>query len=233
MTLARKSLLLLVLMLAAAASAIALRPTMKMADLRPTIDLNAIVPPMFADWREEPQASGQVVNPQQKETLDKLYSQTLSRTYVSASGARIMLSIAYGRDQSDSMQLHYPELCYPSQGFQVLANTTGEIHLASGIIPVKRLLTSLNRARIEPVTYWVMIGDESTVRGVTKKLAEMRYGFRGEIPDGLLFRVSSIDADSNTAFKLHERFISEMFDAVRPENRPRLFGVGVGTTAVH
>ena len=33
-------------------------------------------------------------------------------------GRQIMLSIAYGEDQRDGMKLHYPEVCYPAQGFQ-------------------------------------------------------------------------------------------------------------------
>jgi len=66
------------------------------------------------DWREDPQRIVQVVDPQTRELLDKLYSETLSRTYVNANGYRIMLSLAYGSDQRDSLQVHKPEVCYPA-----------------------------------------------------------------------------------------------------------------------
>ena len=48
------------------------------------------------------------------------------------------------------------------------------------------------------MTYWTMIGSK-TALGVEKKIAEMRYGMKGIIVDGLLFRVSSIDRDSADA----------------------------------
>ncbi len=55
-----------------------------------------MIPKQFGDWREEPQRIVQVINPQSQELLDKLYSETLTRTYVNAGGYRIMLSLAYG-----------------------------------------------------------------------------------------------------------------------------------------
>ena len=127
MSLKFKKLLLLVLMIAAASLGGILRPSISMADERTPIDLEAMVPLQFGEWRAEPQQSGYVINPQQRSMLEKLYSQTLSRTYVDPRGYRIMLSIAYGKNQSDALSLHKPEVCYPAQGFKLHAKMDTEI----------------------------------------------------------------------------------------------------------
>jgi EpsI family protein len=223
MKLARKSLLLLALMCGAAVSAVVLRPTLKVADQQPAIDLKTLVPAQFGDWHEEPQNFAAVVNPQQKEMLDKIYNQTLTRTYVDAKGYRIMLSVAYGGDQSDGMQLHKPEVCYPAQGFQLLSKTTASIALPFGPLLVTHVDTQLGQRR-EPITYWTTIGDRVVQNGIHKKLVEMSFGFTGKIPDGLLFRVSSIDSEIAQAYVLQANFITQLLGAVTPEQRQRLAG---------
>ena len=220
-----KPLILLVLMLAASGLALALRPIHKTASQGPAINLQAMVPQAFGEWREEPQNTIQMVDPQQKEMIDRLYKQTLSRTYSNASGYRVMLSIAYGEDQRDAVQLHYPEICYPAQGFQIASNHKGELSLPGGTIPVRRLETYLGLQRKEPVTYWTMLGDEAVLGGIDKKVAEMRYGLKRQIPDGMLFRVSSIDPDSMRAFELHQRFVSDLLGTLKPDTRQRLSGL--------
>jgi EpsI family protein len=220
-----RNLLLLTLMLAASGMAVALRPTQKIADQGPKVDLEAMIPLAFGEWREEKKYSAQIVDPSQLETINRIYSKTLSRTYVNTKGERIMLSIAYGEDQRDSVQLHYPEVCYPAQGFQVLSNRKGELQAQGGKIPVRRLETRLEQQRLEPVTYWTMIGKQAVLGGMDKKLAEMHFGLRGEIPDGLLFRVSSIDANTERAFASQNQFVENLLVAVDPVVRQRISGL--------
>ena len=218
-----RNLLLLALMLAASGMAVALRPTHKIADQGPKVDLEAMIPLAFADWREEKQTSAQIVDPQTKEMVDKIYSQTLTRTYRNDNGYRIMLSIAYGSDQSDSMQLHKPEVCYPAQGFILHKKQAGTLALQTGEIPVTRILTSLGQ-RSEPITYWTTIGDQVVKGGINKKLVEMGYGLSGKIPDGMLIRVSSIDSNIDQAYQMQNQFAARMIDALAQEQRQRLTG---------
>ena len=218
-----RNLLLLALMLAASAGSYALRPTHKMADQGPKVELEIMIPPAFGDWREEEQVSAQIVDPQQSEMINKLYSQTLTRTYVNGNNYRIMLSIAYGSDQSDSMQVHKPEVCYPAQGFILENKQTGILTAGQSRLPVTRIMTSLNQ-RHEPVTYWTTIGDHAVKGGVNKKLVEMSYGLTGKIPDGMLIRVSSIDPEPARAYQAQEQFAAQMLAAVEPEARQRLAG---------
>lgn len=218
-----RNIILLVLMLASAGLAIAMRPTQKIADHGPKVVLETMIPHAFGEWQEEKQSGAQIVDPQTKEMLDKIYSQTLSRTYVNGSGYRVMLSIAYGNDQSDSMQVHKPEVCYPAQGFALQGKQQGTLALKNGEIPVIRILTTLGQ-RSEPVTYWTTIGDQVVKPGIHKKLAEMSYGLSGKIPDGMLIRVSSIDAQSDNAYQMQNRFAAQMLEALAPEYRQRLTG---------
>lgn len=214
-----------VLMTSAAAIATVMTPTRRIVDTLPKLDIEASIPEAFGDWQVDKRASGGVINPQQTEQLNKLYSQIVSRTYVNAQGYRIMLSIAYGEDQRDSNQLHYPEVCYPAQGFQVMSNRKAILDTSFGDIPIKRLETHLSNQRYEPITYWTTVGNQALAGGASKKLIEMRYGLRGEIPDGLLFRVSSIDRDSVAAFSMHEQFVEALLPILATDVRPRLAGL--------
>jgi EpsI family protein len=183
------------------------------------------VPLQFGDWREEPLRFAQVVNPQTQELLDKLYTDVLSRTYVNAAGYHIMLSLAYGSDQRGSLAAHKPEVCYPAQGFILEKNEAGDLVTEYGAIPVRRLFGHLG-ARQEPVTYWFTVGDKAVQGTTQKRLVDLRYGLTGRIPDGLLFRVSSIDGDMSRAYRLQDEFSNQLLQAVTPAGRKRLSGLG-------
>src|SRR6267378_4530978 len=186
------------LMFAASVGAIVARPTSKASALGQAISLEGMIPKQFGDWREQPLGFVQVVNPQTQELLDKLYSEILTRTYINASGYRIMLSLAYGSDQRGSLQAHKPEVCYPAQGFALQANEAASIATSYGAIPVRRLLTSLG-ARKEPVTYWFTVGDKASPTQMEKRLVEMRFALTVRIPVSMLFRLSSFDIDPKRA----------------------------------
>lgn len=214
---------LLVLMLVSAGMASALRPTISLADERTPISLKTMVPAEFGEWREQQNVSAAIVDPTQKEMLDKIYSETLTRTYVNNAGYRIMLSIAYGKNQSDALQLHKPEVCYPAQGFALLAKQASTLDLSGTQIATTRLQTSLGQ-RFEPITYWTVVGDRITTSGINKKLTEMRYALNGRIPDGMLIRMSSIDTNVDRAYAIQGQFAQQMIQAIGPEVRKRFAG---------
>ncbi|WP_153115692.1 exosortase-associated protein EpsI, B-type [Rhodocyclus tenuis] len=215
--------ILLALMLAASGLAFALRPTQKIAEQGPKVDLETMIPQAFGDWREEQQSATQIVDPQQKAMIDKIYKQTLSRTYVNGEGYRIMLSISYGSDQTDSMQVHKPEVCYPAQGFVLQGKQVGSLKTSQGSIPVTRIFATLGQ-RSEPVTYWTTVGDRVVASGINKKLIEMSYGLTGKIPDGMLIRISSIDPEAAKAYAMQDRFAAQMLAGLAPEYRQRVAG---------
>ena len=221
----RMAFLIAALMFAASVGAIVVRPTAKLSTEEPAISLETMIPKQFGDWREEPEQNVRVVNPQTQELLDKLYSQILARSYVNSNGYRIMLSIAYGSDQRGSLQAHKPEVCYPAQGFALRKNETGQLVTKYGEIPVRRLFTTMG-PRQEPVTYWFTVGGTTVLGTTEKRLVDLKYGLTGRIPDGMLFRVSSIDPDQTRADKMQDQFVNQLLDAVSPAERKRLSGLG-------
>ena len=220
----RFAVLIAVLMVSASAGAIALRPDTMVSEIS-KISLETMIPKQFGDWREEPQRALQVINPQTQELLDKLYNQVLSRVYINSEGYRVMLSLAYGSDQRGALQAHKPEVCYPAQGFTLHSSQKIPLTTPFGEIPAQRLYTTLG-PRQEPITYWFTVGDTAVQSTLQKRLVDLRFGLTGQIPDGLLFRVSSIDGDQKRANRLQDQFVSQLLQAIPAEDRKRLSGLG-------
>lgn len=212
-----KQMILLVSMFAATVAAIYLEPTQKIADERKSFVLANIIPQQFGDWKLiDSSEGGRIINPEQNTLINKLYSQTLSRTYVNSKGEQVMLVIAYGEDQSDGTQLHYPEVCYPAQGFQIIAAENSLLKTSLGSIPARKLIATFS-TRVEPIIYWTTIGNKAVFRGKETRLQKLKYGLQGKIPDGILFRTSSITPDTTHGFELQVSFINNLL-SVLPEN---------------
>lgn len=213
-------------MLAASLAAVAMRPTEKLAEREPRVVLEVMIPKHFGDWHQDPRSQLLVINPELDAALGKLYNQTLSRIYVNAAGYRIMLSVAYGEDQRGPLHAHRPDVCYPAQGFAVTQSSDGLIRTSFGAISVRRLFAVMG-ARREPVTYWLLVG-HTVVRGKWEpRLTALRYGLDGQVPDGVVFRVSSIDGNAAHAYSAQDAFVNQMLQAMSPAARARLAGIAV------
>jgi EpsI family protein len=219
------NILLFALMVCASLVAWYFVPRNYLADKGSSFELETVIPEKFGNWQMLNQNSNQIINPQIQEKLDSLYSQILTRTYISKNGNRVMLSIAYGRDQRSYMAVHYPEVCYPAQGFSLKSNQIAQISVNGSPFNVRQLETQLGNQRYEPVTYWTTIGEFRSLGGFKKRLLELQYGFSGDIPDGLLFRVSSIGQDTSTQFAAQEEFLSALINAVEKDKRAVLTGL--------
>ena len=217
------SLTLGLFMVLSAALTVVMTPSVDIADARGQINLEAMIPGAFGDWKIDSSAATFMVNPDEKEMINKLYSQTLSRTYTNNQGERVMLSIAYGRDQKKDLQVHRPEICYRSGGFSVSELTKSFVDTAIGRIPVMRLVAKQG-ARNEPITYWIRVGDSLTRGWFEQKMALVTYGLTGEVPDGLLFRVSTISSDEQESYRVQQIFLTALLQAVKSEDRYWLVG---------
>jgi len=220
----RVAIAMAVLMALTTVGGFAARPPSKAAGSPPKYLLENTVPKQFGEWRMLPESGNQVVNPQTREMLDKLYSQILARTYVNADGYRIMLSLAYGDEQRGELQAHRPEVCYPAQGFKLHSNVPAELETPFGGIAARQLSTTYG-PRKEPVTYWFTMGETAIKGKWQQRLVEIRLGLTGQVPDGLLFRVSSIDESTQRAFKMHQVFVNDMLKSLPPRDRMRLSGL--------
>lgn len=218
-----RALLIALAMLLAAGLAVLAKPTRKLADTHPKLDLETMVPRQFGAWRVDTSVTPVLPSPDLQAVLDKTYDQVLARTYIDEAGRRVMLSIAYGGTQHEGMQTHKPEICYPAQGFEVTRQRVGQLVLDYGVLPIKRLFAVQGR-RNEPITYWLVVGEQQTSFGLGHKLATLKYGLTGRIPDGMLVRVSSIDADETRAYALQDGFLRDMLAAMNEKDRVRLLG---------
>jgi len=223
-----KAVIAFALMIGAAAGAHIWRPTAHLADSRAKVDLEQMFPAAFGDWKVDKFQPVQLVAPDVAQLLATIYSQTLSRTYIDSQGQRIMLSVAYGGDQSDATRAHRPEVCYPAQGFQIIANQTGVVDTPSHPLRVRQLVAKAG-GRVEPISYWITVGDRTALSGTEQKLAQLSYSTRGVIPDGMLVRVSTIDPDFARAFGVQEQFLRALASSLSGSTKRRVFGAGAAT----
>ena len=219
------SIILAILMGSASVAGFVAKPSAKVTQVGPRFVLEDTVPHQFGDWHEMSERGAKVVDPATKQLLDKLYSQMLTRTYVNSRGYQVMLSLAYGDDQRGGLAAHKPEVCYPAQGFTLVSLSEVQLSTPFGAIAAKRLETSIG-ARKEPVTYWFAVGDTAIKNKIQQRLVEIKLSLTGQIPDGLLFRVSSIDENTAGAFAAQDQFIADLLTSVPVDGRKRLSGLG-------
>lgn len=191
-----------------------------------SIDLDRIIPDSFDEWHEVSVDKNLIVDvlPEVQQSLNKLYDKQLSRVYTNKDGYKIMLSVVYGHDQSnDSSQVHRPEICYAAQGFHIISNNKSILEYNGIALPISQLIAS-NSIRVEPITYWMVIGEKATYPGIDRKLLQFKYALNKITPDGYLIRVSSIDP-SDHAFLIQKQFIQSMLSHVAPLRSSLLTGV--------
>ncbi len=211
-------------MVAAAGLALWLTPSRFLADQVARERLASIVPASFGDWQIDRSIIPVPPSPDVQRIIDATYDETLALTYRNGAGQRIMLSLAYGRNQHKGMNTHRPEVCYPAQGFKIVApSQTTSVSLGQREIAATRLVAAMG-TRIEPITYWLLVGEHITPFGYPQRWVAIRYGLTGLIPDGVLVRVSSIDAEPARAYALHQSFIHELLATLPPQRLARLVG---------
>lgn len=219
-----KVLAIAALMLGAALVTLAITPRPGESGPGQAVDLEAMFPRKFGSWRSSDEALPAVVGDAARaDAAARIYAQVLYRTYSNSEGDQILLTVAYGGQQTDSLAMHRPEVCYAAQGFRVTPVHGRTLTIGGRKLPVKILAAQLG-ARFEPITYWFVIGDQVATGLLQQKLARLRYALVGRIPDGMLIRVSSIEPDSAAAFARQARFIGELFDALDRDARRRLLG---------
>jgi EpsI family protein len=217
-----RSLALGMAMLCASGLAVVLKPTRSLADSG-GFSLEAVVPRSFGDWKIDPDIVPVVPTPDVQANLDRLYSQIVSRTYVNPAGVRMMLTLAYGGDQSDALKAHRQESCYAAQGFDIKSLGHARLSVNGASIPVTRMLAVRGR-RSEPVTYWFTMGDRVVLGRMERLMVQMRFGLSGRIPDGMLVRVSNLSSDPEASYKAHDLFVRELLEHMRGEDVARLVG---------
>lgn len=209
-------------MLGAAAAAVALTPARTQHGAA-GFELERMIPRSFGDWSIDPFMVPIVPAPDVRANLARLYDQLVSRTYVNSRGERMMLTIAYGGDQSDALKVPRQESCYAAHGFEIRKVVHGDLRLWGKTIPVTRIV-AVRGPRSEPVTYWFTVGDRVVIGRLERLMTQLRYGLSGRVPDGMLVRVSNISAHPTRAFEAHEEFAAALLGGMRRGDVHRLLG---------
>jgi EpsI family protein len=219
----RKALVLAAAMGAAAGLAVVGKPSRKPDPSRPSMPLEAIFPKQFAGWQADAGAASLVRPSDEQGKLYGIYDQVLERVYLGANGERVMLSAAYGTEQSVGLQVHRPEVCYASSGFKVSGVAQHTLPVGDRELPVTRLLAA-QPGRSEPITYWALLGDVVESDSRSYRWRQLSFGLRGQLLDGMVVRISTLDQDLDRAWAQHAAFARALVQAIAPELRVRVIG---------
>jgi EpsI family protein len=218
-----KNLLIGLALLVAAIAAVTLKPVQPVANQGPKVDLETLFPKQFVGWHLDESPVISLASPEQEVLLKNIYSQILSRTYVNSRGQSIMLSVVYGDGIDRQLDVHRPEYCYVAQGFQVSQYIDQVIQTLFGSLSVRRMVASSGQ-RIEPISYWIKVGDKAISSTFERKLERLKLALTGQVGSGMLVRVSSIENDAGLAYKEQEAFINALLKAVPDAQRKQLIG---------
>lgn len=186
-----------------------------------------ILPLTFGTWSAE-SADGLVQPKSEDELAAQLYSEMVGRIYSdSATGEQVMMLVAYGDTQSDLLQLHRPEACYPAVGFNLVESKVSRVQLKSDVaLPVRRVVATAP-SRQENIVYWARIGDYLPASSNEQREVRLRTAMAGYVPDGVLVRFSAVGEDAVRSFAVIDRFIPTLLDAVATNKRKALVGNAV------
>lgn len=128
--------------------------------------------------------------------------------------------MAYGSIQDYSLQLHRPEVCYPSSGFTITSLTDIGITLADKAIPA-RIMVAQRGNRRETVLFWTRVGD-AFPRSQWEVRSQIFKGFfTGKLADGIIVRLSTTEFEGEAAVATLRKFAIDA-DAKMPSSAAKL-----------
>lgn len=166
------------------------------------------VPSDVGPWRKV--AASGVVLPPPDALRDRLYDSVVTRTYAAPDRRPIMLLLAYNNRQDGVLQVHRPEICYSVGGYSITGTQTTRMSLGSRAIPASGFTASGPNGE-EEVVYFTRLGEAFPTTWAQQRLAVMRANIEGDIPDGMMMRVSQIGESSTSARQEMSAFSSEFF----------------------
>lgn len=220
---ARRDLLLGAACLAGAAGGAALKPRheVKLLQSGKVADL---APASFGGWTSEDVGDPYAING--KGTLSaKLYNELVVRQYTNqAARAGVLMLLAYGGKQSDELQLHRPEVCYPAFGYALVRNEPLSLPVGPSVtVPARRLAAEQDDRR-ESIIYWSRMGELLPQDAGQQRAARLQIGMHGIVPDGLLCRFSMSGENVEQNWKMIAAFVAELLGAIAPGKRNVLVG---------
>jgi EpsI family protein len=221
---ARRDFLIAGACIAAAGAAYGLKPRHEVKLLPAKETLADLIPMELPGWTGLEVGDPLALN--QEGTLSaRLYNQLVTRLYRNTeTNAQVMMLLAYGARQSDDLQLHRPEICYPAFGYTLVKNQPTQVPLAdSASVPARRLVAENAEGR-EYVVYWSRLGEFLPQDGSQQREARFLNAFHGLVPDGVLCRFSTWANDEASAWTTANGFIAALVSNMRADRRSVLIG---------
>jgi EpsI family protein len=219
----RRDLLLGAACLAGAAGGAALKPRREVKLLK-SGKVADLVPASFGGWTSEDVGDPYAING--KGTLSaKLYNELVVRQYANqATQSAVLMLLAYGGKQSDELQLHRPEVCYPAFGYALVRNEPLSLPIGEGVtLPARRLAAEQDDRR-ESIIYWSRMGELLPQSAAQQRTARLQIGMQGIVPDGLLCRFSVAGENALLNWQRIDAFVVELLGEIAPDKRNVLIG---------
>jgi EpsI family protein len=218
----RRQIILGATCVAAAGAAEALKPH-RTARLLQGAALAAIAPKAFGAWTSEDVNDALALNA--PGTLSaELYNEVMVREYRNTAGAAVTLLLAYGARQTDTLQLHRPEICFPAFGYHLSRMESVMLPIANGLsLPARRMAASLSDLN-ESVVYWSRLGEYFPQDAEQQRAARFKTTLKGVVADGVLARLTTQNLYPESGWNLIYVFTREFLAAVAANQRKALVG---------
>jgi EpsI family protein len=190
-------------------------------DLLGSKKLEDVIPSRLGRWNFYSK-SGLVIPPED-DLSRQLYSQLLTRVYIAPDQPPMMLLVAQSASQTGVLQVHRPEVCYPASGYQLSRPERHQVVTNAGPLSTVFFTASAD-TRTEQLVYWTRVGRDLPNTWAEQRWSVARSNLRGEIPDAVLVRISTILPTSEEAIPALNEFARSLVEASPPPLRYFLTG---------
>ncbi|MDB5422830.1 MAG: hypothetical protein JWQ29_246, partial [Phenylobacterium sp.] len=128
-----------------------------------------------------------------------------------------------GDTQSDLLQLHRPESCYPAVGFTIASSRAVGLPVSGRAVLPTRQVVAAQGGRLENIVYWTRVGERLPQSAGAQRKARFENALEGYVADGILMRCSVV-GESAASFQVLDRFVPALLQAVKRPQRPALIG---------
>ena len=154
-----------------------------------------------------------------------------TRTYQHTDGRKVSVVMAWSGNGLNFQKIHEQQVCYKASGFEVSPLHIVSILTGTGSIEV-RAFTASQDARKDDVAYWMVIDgirerDTDKRNPIVRQFLQLLYlpsFFRGELPDILMVRVSSVRLTNGQPTTAHIDYIKEWLKTISSADRQRITG---------
>jgi EpsI family protein len=196
-------------------------------------ELESNIPKEFGNWKLAPQLAPQVSLVSDNNKLqDQIYDDILMRSYINNNGDKVMLALAYAKEQRQDVKVHQPDICYPAQGYQMLSSKLANFKILANATAIQgKNQVYSGASHQEAVSYWVRVGDGTFLSGLQMRLKIISDGLlKQRFDDGMLVRVSSVsnnDTNTEKLFELHQQFLNDLTAALPTKSRKLLLPAAI------